>query len=174
MGASASDPAPSRLQAELRPLAKRKLKYVSCKCPSHVPHQLSRLPITPEKLSSSFRAADRSMVRPRSSEGPTCADTLPDSDRKPPSSLAESSSSVAPVSALHVTGRGHAHRRLVSFNGAGAGWPRKTITSIGFGGSAPSFNGAGAGWPRKTPVDRTHEAERDRFNGAGAGWPRKT
>ena len=129
MGASASDPAPSRLQAELRPLAKRKLKYVSCTCPSHVPHQLSRLPITPEKLSSSFRAADRSMVRPRSSEGPTCADTLPDSDRKPPSSLAESSSSVAPVSALHVTGRGHAHRRLVSFNGAGAGWPRKTATT---------------------------------------------
>lgn len=129
MGASASDPAPSRLQAELRPLAKRKLKYVSCTCPSHVPHQLSRLPITPEKLSSSFRAADRSMVRPRSSEGPTCADTLPDSDRKPPSSLAESSSSVAPVSALHVTGRGHAHRRLVSFNGAGAGWPRKTARS---------------------------------------------
>ena len=153
MGASASDPAPSRLQAELRPLAKRKLKYVSCKCPSHVPHQLSRLPITPEKLSSSFRAADRSMVRPRSSEGPTCADTLPDSDRKPPSSLAESSSSVAPVSALHVTGRGHAHRRLVSFNGAGAGWPRKTTdslippTSVGYIGG---FNGAGAGWPRKT------------------------
>ena len=151
MGASASDPAPSRLQAELRPLAKRKLKYVSCTCPSHVPHQLSRLPITPEKLSSSFRAADRSMVRPRSSEGPTCADTLPDSDRKPPSSLAESSSSVAPVSALHVTGRGHAHRRLVSFNGAGAGWPRKTTCRSGSPAAATrGFNGAGAGWPRKT------------------------
>ncbi len=98
MGKKASSPASSRMQPALRPLPRRKLKRVSCACPGDALPQSPRPSITPEKLTSSSREADRSIVRPRSSEGPTCADTLQDSDRKPPSSLAESSSSVAPVS----------------------------------------------------------------------------
>ena len=61
------------------------------------------------------------------------------------------------------------------FNGAGAGWPRKTIPTAWNNTEAEGFNGAGAGWPRKTmTLTWILRAERIRFNGAGAGWPRKT
>ena len=39
---------------------------------------------------------------------------------------------------------------------------------------AGGFNGAGAGWPRKTPFAIPDQLLPCGFNGAGAGWPRKT
>ena len=63
----------------------------------------------------------------------------------------------------------------VGFNGAGAGWPRKTEYNLRE--IAKLFEasmGPGPDGPGKLGKGQIRSRKRNCFNGAGAGWPRKT